>query len=68
MLNYTDPVLETNVMGVDFVNPFGLSAGLDKNCEMPGLAGQCRLRLRNRRLHHLASLPGQRQAVVPSSA
>ena len=35
MLNYTDPILETTVMGVDFTNPFGLSAGLDKNCEMP---------------------------------
>ncbi|MBT1180876.1 quinone-dependent dihydroorotate dehydrogenase [Bifidobacterium sp. CP2] len=34
MLDYTDPILETNVMGVDFANPFGLSAGLDKNCEM----------------------------------
>ncbi|KAB7790439.1 quinone-dependent dihydroorotate dehydrogenase [Bifidobacterium leontopitheci] len=34
MLDYTDPVLETNVMGVDFANPFGLSAGLDKNCDM----------------------------------
>ncbi|MBM6699605.1 quinone-dependent dihydroorotate dehydrogenase [Bifidobacterium pullorum subsp. saeculare] len=34
MLDYTDPVLETTVMGVDFANPFGLSAGLDKNCEM----------------------------------
>lgn len=34
MLNYTDPVLETNVMGLDFANPFGLSAGLDKNCQM----------------------------------
>ena len=28
MLDYTDPVLETTVMGVDFANPFGLSAGL----------------------------------------
>ena len=37
MLNYTDPILETNVMGIDFTNPFGLSAGLDKNCEMPVL-------------------------------
>ena len=37
MLNYTDPMLETNVMGVHFTNPFGLSAGLDKNCEMPVL-------------------------------
>ena len=37
MLNYTDPVLETEVMGVKFANPFGLSAGLDKNCEMPVL-------------------------------
>ena len=31
-------------------------------------AGPRRLRLRNRRLHHLAPLPGQRQAVVPPSA
>lgn len=37
MLDYTDPVLETNVMGIDFTNPFGLSAGLDKDCEMPVL-------------------------------
>ncbi|NEG70387.1 quinone-dependent dihydroorotate dehydrogenase [Bifidobacterium choloepi] len=34
-LDYTDPVLETNVMGINFTNPFGLSAGLDKDCEMP---------------------------------
>ena len=27
MLDYTDPILETNVMGVDFTNPFGLSGG-----------------------------------------
>ena len=37
MLDYTDPVLETDVMGVHFDNPFGLSAGLDKNCDMPVL-------------------------------
>ena len=37
MLNYTDPILETDVMGVRFNNPFGLSAGLDKNCDMPVL-------------------------------
>lgn len=37
MLNYSDPILKTSVMGVDFSNPFGLSAGLDKNCEMPVL-------------------------------
>lgn len=37
MLNYSDPILETEVMGVPFTNPFGLSAGLDKNCEMPVL-------------------------------
>ena len=34
MLNYTNPILETTVMGLDFANPFGLSAGLDKNCQM----------------------------------
>lgn len=37
MINYTDPILETNVMGVDFANPFGLSAGFDKNCDLPVL-------------------------------
>lgn len=37
MLNYTDPILETDVMGLHFDNPFGLSAGLDKNCDMPVL-------------------------------
>ncbi len=37
MLNYSDPILETEVMGVRFANPFGLSAGLDKNCDMPVL-------------------------------
>ena len=35
MLDYTDPILETRVMGVDFSNPFGLSAGLDKNADLP---------------------------------
>lgn len=34
MLDYTDPILQTQVMGVDFANPFGLSAGLDKNCDL----------------------------------
>lgn len=37
MIDYTDPILETNVMGIDFANPFGLSAGLDKNCDLPVL-------------------------------
>lgn len=32
MIDYTDPVLRTSVAGVPFDNPFGLSAGLDKNC------------------------------------
>lgn len=31
MIDYTDPILETRVMGVSFANPFGLSAGLDKD-------------------------------------
>lgn len=34
MIDYTDPALETTVMGVPFANPFGLSAGLDKNCDL----------------------------------
>lgn len=68
MLNYSDPVLETSVMGVDFVNPFGLSAGLDKNCEMPVLLDNAGLRLRNGRIHHVSSVPRQSEAVVPPSA
>lgn len=32
LLQYTDPALETTVMGLHFDNPFGLSAGLDKDC------------------------------------
>jgi dihydroorotate dehydrogenase len=34
MLDYTDPALECKVMGLHFANPFGLSAGLDKNCDL----------------------------------
>ncbi|WP_418969145.1 quinone-dependent dihydroorotate dehydrogenase [Alloscardovia omnicolens] len=37
MIDYTDPILETEVMGIQFHNPFGLSAGLDKNCDLPVL-------------------------------
>lgn len=37
MIDYTDPILETEVMGIPFHNPFGLSAGLDKNCDLPVL-------------------------------
>ena len=35
MIDYTDPILETTVMGVPFNNPFGLTAGLDKDCDLP---------------------------------
>lgn len=35
MLDYTDPILESTVMGVPFLNPFGLTAGLDKDCDLP---------------------------------
>ncbi|OZG67618.1 dihydroorotate dehydrogenase 2 [Bifidobacterium aquikefiri] len=34
LLDYTDPMIESNVMGIHFNNPFGLSAGLDKNCDL----------------------------------
>ncbi|GAA6123041.1 quinone-dependent dihydroorotate dehydrogenase [Bifidobacterium psychraerophilum] len=34
MIDYTDPALESEVMGLRFNNPFGLSAGLDKNCDL----------------------------------
>lgn len=35
MFDYTDPILETEVMGIPFNNPFGLTAGLDKDCDLP---------------------------------
>jgi len=38
MLDYTDPILETTVMGIPFSNPFGISAGLDKNCQITKVA------------------------------
>ncbi|WP_101617051.1 quinone-dependent dihydroorotate dehydrogenase [Bifidobacterium margollesii] len=34
-LDYTDPALETEALGLKFANPFGLSAGLDKDCQLP---------------------------------
>lgn len=34
LIDYTDPMLESEVMGLHFANPFGLSAGLDKNCDL----------------------------------
>ena len=37
MLDYTDPRLESTVMGIAFHNPFGLSAGLDKNADLPAV-------------------------------
>ncbi|OTA26259.1 dihydroorotate dehydrogenase (quinone) [Alloscardovia macacae] len=37
MIDYTDPILETQALGLTFANPFGLSAGLDKNCDLPVL-------------------------------
>ncbi len=55
-------------MGVDFTNPFGLSAGLDKNCEMPVVLDHAGFGLRNRRLHHLAPLPRQPAPMVPPPA
>ena len=30
-----DPILATNVMGLNFANPIGLAAGFDKNAEVP---------------------------------
>lgn len=35
MLAYEDPILNITAGGIQFTNPFGLSAGLDKNCDMP---------------------------------
>ena len=68
MLNYSDPVLETNVMGVDFANPFGLFRRPRQELRDAGAARQRRLRLRNGRIHHVSSVPRQSEAVVPPSA
>ena len=62
MLDYTDPILETNVMGVDFANPFGLSAGLDKNCEMPVVLDHAGFGFETVGSTTVASLPGQRRS------
>ena len=32
--NYSNPVLEQNILGINFKNPIGLSAGFDKNAEL----------------------------------
>ncbi len=38
--NAVDPILRTNVFGLDFPNPIGLAAGYDKNAEvLSGLSG-----------------------------
>lgn len=68
MLDYTDPILETNVMGVDFANPFGLSARPRQGLRDAGAARQRRLRFRNGRLHHVAPLPRQPAPMVPPPA
>jgi len=33
--SYTNSVLEQTILGIDFKNPLGLSAGFDKNIELP---------------------------------
>jgi dihydroorotate dehydrogenase len=33
-LAYQDPILHTSVCGIDFINPIGLSAGLDKDAKI----------------------------------
>lgn len=67
MLDYTDPILETNVMGVDFANPFGLSAGLDKDCEMPVLL-DVGFGFETVGSTHVAPLPRQPAPMVPPPA
>ena len=34
MLDFKDPSLEQNILGIEFKNPIGLSAGFDKNAEL----------------------------------
>ncbi len=33
-MHYTHPMLHTNVLGIEFKNPLGLSAGIDKNVQI----------------------------------
>ncbi len=35
--NYKNPILSQNILGLNFVNPIGLSAGFDKNAELTQL-------------------------------
>ncbi len=34
LFNYQNPILEQNILGINFKNPIGLSAGFDKNAEL----------------------------------
>lgn len=34
LLQYADPILQQNILGIDFANPIGLSAGFDKNAQL----------------------------------
>lgn len=35
--SYSNPMLEQNILGINFKNPVGLSAGFDKNAELTGI-------------------------------
>lgn len=34
IFNYKNPILNQNILGLNFINPIGLSAGFDKNAEL----------------------------------
>lgn len=36
-LRYDDPILEQTIHGIQFTNPVGLSAGFDKDCNLPSI-------------------------------
>lgn len=37
IFNYKNPILSQNILGLNFINPIGLSAGFDKNAELTEL-------------------------------
>lgn len=39
IFNYKNKILEQRILGIDFANPVGLSAGFDKNAEIIGILG-----------------------------
>ena len=68
MLNYTDPILETNVMGHQLRQPVRPVGRPRQELRHGRRARPCRFRLRDGRLHHFTTLRRQSTPLVPPSA